>query len=60
MIPGILFGRNQSVTEPMEPLISNEVSNSLKGLFESGLNFMNVETASYPLEEIGGEIIDKV
>ncbi len=49
LIQVILFNGDQSI---METLISNEVSNNLTGLFESGLIFINVETKSCPLGEI--------
>ncbi len=51
------FDNNPSI---IKALISNKISNNLTGLFKSGLIFINVETKSYPLGEIRGQITDKV
>ncbi len=55
--PGNTFDSNQPTTET---LMSNNMSNNLTGLFESGLVFITVETKFHPTGEIRGQIIDKV
>lgn len=55
--PSNTFDSNQPI---IETLISNNKSNNLIGLFESGLVFVAVETKFHPTGEIRGQIVDKV
>lgn len=55
--PSNTFDSNQPI---IDTLISNNKSNNLIGLFESGLVFIAVDTKFHPTGEIRGQIVNKV